>query len=135
METITVKTSINAPVQKAWDAFTQPEHITQWNFAHESWCCPHAVNDVQPGGKFSWRMEARDGSFGFDLSGTYDKVEPLERLYYTLDDGRRVEVVFESMGPITLVTQTFEPEQTNPLEMQQQGWQAILESYRKYLEG
>ena len=131
---ITVTTTVNAPVAKTWDCFTNPEHITQWNFASSDWCCPHAVNDRVPGGKLLWRMEAKDGTIGFDLKATYQRIIPQQELHYTLEDGRQVRVLFTETQGRTQVTETFEPENQNPPEMQQEGWQAILENFRLYTE-
>ena len=131
---ITVTTTVNAPVAKTWDCFTNPEHITQWNFASSDWCCPHAVNDLVPGGRLLWRMEAKDGTIGFDLKATYQRIIPQQELHYTLEDGRQVRVLFTETQGRTQVTETFEPENQNPPEMQQEGWQAILENFRLYTE-
>ena len=132
---ITIKTTISAPIQKVWNYLNQPEHIINWNFAHESWQCPKAENDFVEGGKFIYRMEAKDGSFGFDLSGFYDKISPHNLLQYHLEDNRKVEVSFEETEEnSTIVIQTFEPENQNPLEMQEQGWNAILQNFKKYVE-
>lgn len=134
MEKITVSTSIRKNIKDAWEFFTIPEHITKWNFASLDWACPHATNDLKPGGKFSWRMEAKDGSMGFDYSGTYTEIQPHHLIKYTLDDGREVSVKFEESGGIVLVTETFEPENQNDLEMQRQGWQAILDNFKMHAE-
>ncbi|KQR91508.1 hypothetical protein ASG01_14160 [Chryseobacterium sp. Leaf180] len=134
MNRITVKTEIDAPVKKVWDYFTNPAHITKWNFAHESWHCPHAENDIKAGGNFNFRMEAKDGSFGFDFKGKYDSVNPPHTITYTLEDGRNVEIVFQEMDGKTEVTQIFEPEKTNSEEMQESGWQAILDQFKNYTE-
>ncbi len=136
MSKITVETNINVPVQNVWEYFTKPEHITKWNFASDDWCSPRAENDLRVGGSFSYRMEAKDGSFGFDFGGTYDEVVPLERIAYTLggDSNRKVVIVFESDGDKTHVTETFDPETINPEEMQRNGWQAILDNFKKHSE-
>ena len=130
MKAITITTEVRKPMQKVWEYFTIPKHITKWNFASSDWACPHATNDLKPGGKFSWRMEAKDGSMGFDYSGTYTEIKHHDLIKYTLDDGREVSVKFEESGGIVLVTETFEPENQNDLEMQRQGWQAILITLR-----
>ena len=132
--TITVETTVNQPVAEVWERWTQPEHITHWNFASDDWCCPAAVNKVQPGERFSWRMEARDGSVGFDFSGVYNQVKPHEQLVYTMDDGRQATIDFTDLGDQTRVTETFEAEGTHSIEMQRGGWQAILDNFRKYAE-
>ena len=132
-EPITIKQTIAAPLQKVWNYWTAPEHITQWNAASDDWYTPRAVSDVKPGGRFSYRMEARDGSVGFDFEGTYDAVSE-NTLAYTLGDGRKAWVLFSETGGGTAVTQRFEPETQNPTDMQQAGWQAILDNFKKYTE-
>ncbi len=135
MPAITVSTVVDAPVARAWEAFTHPEHITQWNFAAPEWCCPSAENDLRVGGEFSSRMEAKDGSFGFDFAGVYTDVQPLESFSYALGDERRVTVSFEAISSdLTKVTEVFDPETVNPEEMQRGGWQAILDNYKKHTE-
>lgn len=131
---ITAETTINAPVEKVWSCFTTPQHILKWNNASDDWHTPRAENDVRPGGKFLWRMEARDGSVGFDFTGVYNKVEPFKLLEYTLDDNRKVQVQFESRGDTTVVTEKFEAEEMNSVELQKEGWQAILNNFKKYVE-
>jgi uncharacterized protein YndB with AHSA1/START domain len=132
--TITVQNSINAPVEKIWQYWTLPEHITKWNNASDDWHTTRAENDVRTGGKFLSRMEAKDGSFGFDFSGVYNKVKINELIAYTMDDGRKAEIFFSATGGITKIVTTFEAETTNPVEMQQGGWQAILNNFKKYVE-
>ncbi len=135
MEPITIDITILSPVKKVWDCFNAPEHITQWNFAHETWHCPSAANDLKAGGTFKTRMEAKDGSFGFDLEGTYDEVIPYENIKYHLQDGRKVEVIFEAVDEnTTKVTERFDPEKQNSAEMQRDGWYAILNNFHKYVE-
>ncbi|MBL7745295.1 MAG: SRPBCC family protein [Chitinophagaceae bacterium] len=131
---ITVENTVNAPLAKVWDYWTQPEHITQWNHASDDWHSPWAKNDLRPGGSFSARMEAKDGSFGFDFGGVYDAVILHEYIEYTLGDGRKVKITFSAGGNITRVTESFEAEGTNPVEMQQRGWQAILDNFKRYTE-
>lgn len=131
---IQVQTTVAAPASKAWQTFTRPEHITGWNFASDDWQCPGAENDLRPGGRYSARMEAKDGSFGFDFTAVYDEVEEGRRLSYTMEDGRRATTTFEPAGEGTTVTTTFDPEGTNDPEMQRAGWQAILDNYRRYTE-
>ena len=92
--TITVETTIKAPIEQVWEFWTTPEHIINWNFATDQWCCPSAKNDLRPGGEINWRMEAKDGSMGFDFMGTYDEIEQYKRIKYTLDDGRKTEISF-----------------------------------------
>lgn len=135
MDKVKIDITILAPVEKVWDYFNDPKHITKWNFAHESWCCPSSENNLKPGGKFNNRMEAKDGSFGFDFIGVYDEVIPNERLKYHIEDGREVEVIFEKIdGNTTKVTEIFDPEKQNSVEMQREGWYAILNNFHKYVE-
>jgi len=131
---ITVSAHINRPTIDVWVSFTNENHITKWNFAAPEWHCPTAKNDVRKDGTFSYRMEAKDGSFGFDLNGTFTQVSKPTSLHYTLEDGRKVEVDFEAKEDGTLVTQHFEPENQNPEELQKTGWQAILNSFKKHTE-
>ena len=131
---ITVKSSINAPVKKVWEYWTKPEHITQWNNASDDWHTPWAKNDLRVGGRFTARMEARDGSMGFEFGGTYDAIKSNEFISYTIDDGRKVDVTITSHGDMTTVTENFEAEETHSIEMQQGGWQAIMDNFRKYTE-
>ena len=131
---ITVETTVNVPVKKAWAYFTKPEHITKWNFASDDWHCPEVKNDLRPGGKLFARMEARDESFGFDFEAVYDTVEPNKEIEYTIADGRKVHIYFTEQGDATRVTEIFEAENTNPIDMQKTGWQAIMDNYKKYTE-
>lgn len=132
MENIVVRTSVNFPVNRVWELWTFPGHIEKWNTASEDWHTPFAQNDLRAGGRFLYRMEAKDGSFGFDFSGTYDKVTLLKEIYYTLDDGRKVEINFQEDNGETHIITKFEAETENPVEMQRQGWQAILDNFKKY---
>ncbi len=132
---ITVENTINAPVEKVWEYWTKPEHITQWNNASDDWHTPHAENDFRPGGRILCRMEAKDGSAGFDFGGVNDIITPNEYIEYTIDDGRKVKIYFKADGNKTKVTETFEAEDTNSIDMQQGGWQAILDNFKKYTEG
>ena len=134
METIKVKSEIKAPISKVWQYWTQPEHIEKWNQANEDWLTSKAENDLKKGGKFQYRMEAKDGSTGFDFEGTYEKVKEEEALEYKLADGRKVSVNFSEKEDRTIVEETFEAETENPPEMQKQGWQAILDNFKKYTE-
>jgi len=131
---ITVKTTISATIEKVWKLWTMPEHITQWNNASDDWYTPKAENDLHNGGKFLYRMEAKDGSMGFDFKGSYDDVQINKLIAYTLADGRKVTVKFDSLGEKTNMTEIFEAENMNPVEMQRKGWQAILDNFRKYAE-
>lgn len=131
---ITVEATVNAPVEKVWQYWTEPTHITQWNNASPDWHTPHATNDLRVGGSFTSRMEAKDGSFGFDFAGIYDDVELHKTINYTMGDGRRVFITFEPQGNTTRVIETFEAENTHSLELQQTGWQAILNNFKQYVE-
>jgi uncharacterized protein YndB with AHSA1/START domain len=130
---ITVQTTVPAPLEKVWEYFTNPEHVVAWNNASDDWFTPKAENDLRSGGSFKYRMEAKDGSNGFDFGGTYDEVTPLQHLAYTMDDGRKVEVSFSEMEGETHVTETFDAENQNPVEVQQNGWQAILNHFKVYV--
>jgi uncharacterized protein YndB with AHSA1/START domain len=132
---ITVEAFVNAPVDKAWECFNDPKHIVKWNHASEDWHSPRAENDLRKDGRFNYRMEARDGSMGFDFTGTYIKVEPHHAVEYTMDDNRKVQVTFQHSDGGTKVVETFEAEQTNSIEMQREGWQSILNNFKKYVEG
>jgi uncharacterized protein YndB with AHSA1/START domain len=132
--TISVESTVNARVEKVWNLWTSPQHIMKWNNASPDWHTPKAENDLRPGGKFLARMEAKDGSFGFDFEGTYDEVSNQELIAYTLDDGRTVSITFTPEGDATKVTETFEPENQNPIDLQRSGWQAILDSFKRYAE-
>lgn len=135
MEKVTLKSTILRPADKVWEYFTQPEHITKWNFATEDWTCPNAESDLREGGRFNYRMEAKDGSFGFDYTGTFNEVVPNQKLSYTLDDGRKVEVLFNAVdNSTTEIVESFEPEKINPVEMQREGWNNILHNFEKYAE-
>jgi uncharacterized protein YndB with AHSA1/START domain len=129
---ITVQTTIAAPIAHVWECWTTPTHITEWNAASPDWHTPHSTVDLQVGGTFSSRMEAKDGSFGFDFWGTYTTVNPPTELAYTLGDNRKVSIQFVANGDATTVIEQFEAEQTNPVEMQRFGWQAILDNFAAY---
>lgn len=131
---VTIETQINAPMAKVWDYFTLPEHITQWNFATEEWHTPWARSDFRVGGEFTSRMEARDGSMGFDFSGRFDDIQPHRLVAYTIGDGRKVAVHFSEAGPQVLIREEFEAEIVNPVDLQRMGWQAILDNFKKYTE-
>jgi uncharacterized protein YndB with AHSA1/START domain len=132
--TITIDATVNAPVEKVWKFWTGTGHITKWNSASDDWHSPYAENDLKAGGKFLSRMEAKDGSFGFDFGGIYDEVKTHEMIAYTLGDGRKVKVTFSSEGNFTKIVESFEAESTNPMEMQRMGWQSILNNFKKYTE-
>ncbi|HMH22028.1 MAG TPA: SRPBCC family protein [Puia sp.] len=132
--TITVATTVSAPVEKVWKFFSGPEHITKWANASDDWHTTRAENDLRVGGKFLSRMEAKDGSFGFDFGGVYDEVKTNELIEYTIGDGRKVIINFTGNGNETRVTEIFEAEGAHSIEMQRGGWQAILDNFKKYTE-
>lgn len=132
--TITVETTVNKPVAEVWKYWTEPKHIIGWSFASDEWHAPKAENDLRDGGRFLTRMEAKDGSFGFDFSGKYDEVKTNEYIAYTLDDGRKVTITFVGLENETRVVETFEAEATNPVEMQEAGWQAFMDNFKRYSE-
>lgn len=131
---ITIEATVNAPINRVWKAWVTPEDITHWNFANDDWCCPSAKLDLVEGGKFEYRMEAKDGSLGFDLTGTYTQVSPNTSLSFRLDDLREVNVTFIQADGGADVIVTFEAETQNPPEFQRNGWQAILDNFKKYVE-
>ena len=131
---ITVECTVKAPVEKVWKFWTAPDHITKWANASDDWHTTFAENDLRAGGKFLSRMEAKDGSFGFDFGGVYDKVKTNELIEYTLGDGRKVIINFTVIGNETKVVETFEAENVNSIQMQKDGWQAILNNFKKYAE-
>jgi len=131
---ITIEAIVDAPVQKVWEYWSKPEHITQWSFASDDWHTPKAENDLKEGGKFSSTMAAKDGSFSFEFGGVYTKVNEYKKIEYTIGDGRMVEISFTDMGNATRIVETFDAESTNPIEMQKGGWQAILDNFKKYTE-
>ncbi|OCT14702.1 polyketide cyclase [Paenibacillus pectinilyticus] len=131
---VTVEIVVQAPLSKVWSYWTEPDHITKWYQPSEDWHAPRAENDLRAGGEFLTRMEAKDGSMGFDYSGIYDEVKPYETIGYTLGDGRKVDITFVDQGEATKVVEIFDPESMNPVEFQQAGWQAILNSFKRYTE-
>lgn len=131
---IVIETHISSHLEKVWELWTHPQHIMNWNFATDTWCCPKAENDLRVGGSFKSRMEARDGSFGFDFEGVYDEVVEHSKISYTMGDGRKVTTRFESIQQTTKITTDFDPETTNSIEMQKSGWQSILNNFKKYCE-
>ena len=131
---ITVEANVNVPVEKVWEAWTKPDHIVKWNHASDDWHSPWAKADFREGGNFSARMEAKDGSMGFDFGGVYDVIRTNEYIEYTIGDGRKVQVRFTKQGNATKVVETFEAENTHPIEFQKGGWQAILDNFKKYTE-
>jgi len=131
---IHVEATIKAPVARVWDAYTNPADVVKWNFADDSWHCPSASSDLRVGGRFSSRMEAKDGSFGFDFEGTYTKVETPTLIEYAFGD-RTAQVTFTEGPEGVTVGVDFEAEQENDAEMQRGGWQAILNNFKKHVEG
>lgn len=132
--TVTVETLINAPIEKIWEYWTAPEHITHWCFASDDWCAPRATQDLTVGKEFTTRMESTDGTHGFDMKGTYTAIEEYKLLEYIMEDGRKVKVEFVPEGDAYKVIETFDPEDENPPEMQKLGWQAILDNFKKYVD-
>ena len=133
-EVITVETVINANVEKVWEFWTNPEHLTHWVFASDDWHAPYADNDLRVGGKFKTTMAAKDGSFSFDFEGTYTDAKEHILIAYTIGDGRKVKIDFISDGNTTKVVEDFEAESQNSIEMQKGGWQSILDNFKKYTE-
>lgn len=132
-EKITIRATVLADRQKVWNYYTQPEHITKWNFADPSWHCPTAKNDLKVGGSYVARMEAKDGSFGFDFEAVYTEINPLKSFSYGFEN-RNIQVRFEDMGKNTKVMIEFDPESENPIDMQKNGWQSILNNFKNYVE-
>lgn len=133
-EWIIVETTINSPIEKVWELWTSPEHIIHWNNASEDWHTPKAENDLKVGGKFVFKMEAKDGTFGFEFEGIYTDVKKNELIAYKMHDGRQVKVNFTGEGDLTKITETFEVEDINTTDLQRNGWQAILNNFKKYVE-
>jgi uncharacterized protein YndB with AHSA1/START domain len=131
---ITVSATVNAPIEKVWDCFSNPEHVVNWNAASDDWHCPKSTNDLRVGGSFNHTMAARDGSFSFDFEGIYSAIKTNESIAYGLSDGRQILVTFEKSGDSVIVTELFDAETENPIEMQQAGWQAILDRFKSYVE-
>lgn len=131
---ITVSVIVHANLSHSWEAFTSPDSIVKWNFASEDWHCPSATNDLKVNGDFNYRMEAKDGKVGFDFCGKYTKVIPKNRIEFVLGDDRTVSIAFRELGEETEVIETFDAETENSLELQKQGWQAILDNFKKHAE-
>lgn len=134
MTRITVSALVNKPVADVWNTWTEPKHIMQWNAASDDWHCPKAANDLRTGGKFSSTMAARDGSFSFDFEGVYEDVQLHKRIAYTMADGRTCEILFTPENGGTRVVESFDAETQNSVEMQQAGWQAILDRFKAHAE-
>ena len=131
---ITVQTIVNAPIEVVWKIWTTPEDIIKWNSASDDWHTPRAENDLKDGGVFNYRMEAKDGSMGFDFEGVYEKVIVNKQINYILGDGRKVNIIFSSADNKTHVIEDFEAESINSIELQRNGWQAILNNFKKHVE-
>lgn len=131
---IKIQARIVASLEKSWDCYTKPEHIVHWNFAMDTWCCPYAENDMCVGGIYKARMEAKDGSFGFDFEAVYTSVEPGKSFSYRLGDMRMVHVTMTENNQFTTIEILFDPEDQNPREIQEQGWQLILNNFKNYAE-
>ncbi len=131
---IVVEIDINAPVEKVWKFFTEPEHIVNWNNASWDWYTPKAENDLRVNGAFNYRMEAIDNSMGFDFAGTYDEILFEKIIAYTIGDGRKVHITFNAGSDVTHIIEKFEPESINSIEKQKSGWQAILDNFKRYTE-
>ena len=132
---ITVETHVNASLPRVWEAWTTPADIVKWNFASPDWHCPSAHVDLRVGGVYGSRMEAKDGSFGFDFGATISALEPQALLQYDIGDGRKVDVRFSQTASGVQVSESFDAEDVNTAERQRQGWQAILDNFRKHVEG
>ena len=132
--TITVKTVVDAPIEKIWEIWTTPQHITQWNNASPDWHCPKAENNLTVGNKFVYTMASKDGAMSFDFSGIYSEIIPLSKIAYAMEDGRKVIITFEQSGEKIIVTESFDPETIHPHDVQQKGWQSILNNFKAYLE-
>ena len=133
-KTITVETTVNAPIEKIWSYWTEPDHITRWYYASEDWQAPYAENDLKVKGRFKTKMAAKDGSAGFDFEGVYTKVLKHKSIEYTIPDGRKVIISFSILGNGTRIVESFEAEKDNSNELQKGGWQAILNNFKKYSE-
>ena len=133
-EWVTVETSINAPIAKVWEVWTSPEHIIHWNNASADWHTPKAENDLKVGGKFVFKMEAKDGTFGFEFEGVYTDIKANELIAYKMGDGRHAKINFSSHEDETKIIETFEAEDINTIDLQRNGWQAILNNFKKYTE-
>ncbi len=135
MKQITVTANIKAPLTMVWKCWTESNHVQNWNFASSDWHCPTAENDLNIGGEFHYMMAAKDGSFSFDFWGTFINIQEEKSLEIILGDGRKMSVLFEGIGEETIITEIFEPEEINSTELQKEGWQAILDNFKKYAEG
>ncbi len=135
MSSITIEVTVKSSVEKVWEYWTEPQHITNWNYASDDWCCPKAVNNLVVGGRFSYTMAAVDGTNSFDFSGVYTQIERLKKINYKLDDNRQVQIIFEKNSESTTkIIENFEIESENSEKLQRDGWQAILNNFKKYSE-
>ena len=134
MEKITTSTTINALIEKVWNVWTNPEHIVIWNTPSEDWHTTFAENNLTVGGQFKQTMAAKDGSMSFDFEGVYTAIDALERIAYKIADGREVTIWFDDLGDRVKITETFDPEGVNPIEMQKAGWQAIMDTFKNHME-
>lgn len=132
---ITVEALVQASPARTWACWTEPQHIMEWNAASDDWHCPSATSDLRVGGEFHSTMAARDGSFQFDFGGTFEEIIPQQKIVSVMGDGRKIVTTFEETPDGVRVTETFEAESENPLEMQRAGWQAILDRFKKHVEG
>lgn len=132
---ITVRTVVNGSIDDVWEHFTNPDHIVHWYFASEDWHSPWAKNNLCLGGEFTIRMAAKDGSFGFDFQGVYTALTPKKTYTYQLEDGRDIKVTFEEKNGTVTVQEAFEPETENDFDQQRDGWQSILNQFKKYHDG
>lgn len=131
---IAIETAVDAPIERVWAAWVTPADIENWNFANEEWCCPKATIDFVVGGKFTYRMEAKDASMGFDFEGTFTSINPLIEIEYALADDRRVKIRFSQSASGVRVVETFDAEDEHSAELQRQGWQCILENFKRHVE-
>lgn len=134
LQKIKIQSIIKAEVRFVWSCYTEPQHIVNWNFASREWCCPKAENDLTVGGKYAARMEAKDGSFGFDFEGTYVEIVLEKHLHFVMPDQRHVIIDFEAIGDNTKLSIEFDAEEMNSVELQRNGWQAILDNFKNYVE-
>ena len=134
LKSVTVQTTVDVPVEKVWEYWTAPEHITKWNNASDDWHTTRSENDLRVGGIFLSRMEAKDGSIGFDFEGVYEKVIPNETIVYVLGDGRKVRIDFTRNGSGSKIVETFNTENVHSEEQQRTGWQNILDNFKRYTE-
>lgn len=134
MSFITVSAAVVAPIDTTWNCWVQPQHVMHWNQASDDWHCPQAISDFKEGAEFHYTMAAKDNSFSFDFWGTFLVIEPHRQIEIQLGDGRAMKVIFEENNGVTNITEMFEPESMNPAEMQQAGWQMILNNFKKYVE-